>query len=229
MRNTEHLPWFPALLKTAEGEVLAEGSACVSSETKDVTFQSDFVPLYPVGTPLEIVRLSEAREIHRFFGKVYLSDKTLLRLVSVTDRTPPDGEQLYCSGLAFSGTLTVMGESEQTPRRRFGRKPSKAQAAPAELLVPIVSLSENRLIFLYDSARPFDRGQRFSLSANMPLLLPQTTIEVEQAFLFGVNASYLCRFLDLTAAEKDVLRYFLLEYSLRQSAEPATGGAPSSL
>lgn len=123
MRNTEHLPWFPALLKTAEGEVLAEGSACVSSETKDVTFQSDFVPLYPVGTPLEIVRLSEAREIHRFFGKVYLSDKTLLRLVSVTDRTPPDAEQLYCSGLAFSGTLTVMGESEQTPRRRFGRKP----------------------------------------------------------------------------------------------------------
>ena len=219
MQSSEHGLWFPAILKTPEGEVLAEGSAAVSPETKDVNFTSDFVPLFPVGTQLEIHRMRDEEEIHRFAGKVYISDKTLLRLVGVSDRIPPDPKHMYCTNLRFSGTIEEIAAPAPAPKRGLFRRPRKASEPVGPLLVPIVSLSENRLVFLYDSAQPFYTGQMFHLTSNMPLLLPQTTIEVEQAVLFGVNASYLCRFLELTDEQRGILRYFLLEYSLRQQRE----------
>lgn len=219
MQSSEHGLWFPAVLKTPKGEVLAEGSAAVSPETRDINFRSDFVPLFPVGTQLEIHRMREEEEIHRFSGKVYISDKALLRLVGVTDHIPPDPKHMYCTNLPFSGTIEEIAAPASEQKRRLFRRLRRASAPVGPLLVPIVSLSENRLVFLYDSAQPFYAGQIFHLTANMPLLLPKTAIEVESAILFGVNASYLCRFLELTEEQQSILRYFLLEYSLRQQRE----------
>lgn len=102
---SSNTPWFPALLKSEEGEELARGEAMVLPEEQAVNFASDFVPLYPMGTPMEIVRLHKGREVHRFTGKVYLSDKELMRIVSVQDELLPGSEEAYCGNMNFSASL----------------------------------------------------------------------------------------------------------------------------
>ncbi|WP_458863326.1 hypothetical protein [Acidaminobacterium chupaoyuni] len=205
---------FQALLKTREGDVLAEGLAHIREETRDVDFTADFVPLFPLGTPLEIVRVEEDREIHRFEGNVYLSSRTLLRLVSVIDFMPDDPDRYYCTGLPFTGIFHLLAEETKKPFFSFHKK-AKTET-PIDVTAPIVSLSETRLIFLYDSKFPFFKGQRLLLNADMPLLLPQAELEIIDAFLFGVNSSYTCRFVGLPPEDKKNLRYFLLEYSLNR-------------
>ena len=83
MRVRKNDPEFPAKLKDMKGYLLAEGVASVSQEDQSVDFQSDFVPLFPLGERLKIIRTFDDREIHLFCGEVYISDKNLLRIVNV--------------------------------------------------------------------------------------------------------------------------------------------------
>ena len=83
MRVVKNEKGFPAILKDQQECVLAEGFASVLEESNSVEFRSDFVPLYPMGVPMKVVRRFQNQDIHIFWGEVYISDQKLLRLVHV--------------------------------------------------------------------------------------------------------------------------------------------------
>lgn len=206
---------FTALLKSENGEVLAEGKAMVSEGIQDINFTSDFVPLFPIGTPMQIVRLNNGREIHKFTGKTYISDKTLIRLIGVEDCIIDDYSALYCNHLELTATLEeLVANNEKAPRRFFKRK-QEQEYIPLMFKAPIVALSDKKVIFLYDNTNPFYEGQAFIIKINPPVLLPQTIIKAERALLFGDTASYLCDFVNLTEESKQYIRNWLLDYSLK--------------
>ena len=78
MRVVKNEKGFPAILKDQQECVLAEGFASVLEESNSVEFRSDFVPLYPMGVPMKVVRRFQNQDIHIFWGEVYISDQKLL-------------------------------------------------------------------------------------------------------------------------------------------------------
>ncbi len=66
---------FPAILKTLEGKILEYGMGSVSEEEQSLDFRGEFVPLFKMGTQLEIVRVQDKIETQRFIGEVYLSSQ----------------------------------------------------------------------------------------------------------------------------------------------------------
>lgn len=199
-------PDFPALLKNIRGELQAEGRAIISRKKRSVTFSSDFVPLYPVGTPMEIVRLHQKTPIHRFEGLVYLSDKQLMRLVSVEDELLPGAEEVYCTETNFSAKLTTRRGRENFFRRLFPK-------AADTYTVKIVAFNRKQAEFRLATKSAFEEGTHFVMEAKSPLPLPRVTVEIRKAMLFGPSASYLCDFTDLTPEDEECLHNFMLEYT----------------
>ena len=74
---------FPALLEYENGQVIAYGSAEIAPEPNGLNFISGFIPLYPIGTKLTIVQLSDDIRQEKLLGEVYLSSRSLLRLTGI--------------------------------------------------------------------------------------------------------------------------------------------------
>lgn len=205
--------WFPALLKSVEGEVLACGAANVIPETGDINFRSDFVPLFPMGEVLMIVRLDEDNEIANYTGKVYISNRKLMRLVSV-GREIVAGENYVFRDLPFKGTLKPLCE-ESPPTRKFLKLKSKAADQEDRTYeVDIIGLGQHCLVFQYDVDTPFYRDQRFLVKTDLPIDLPETEIEIEEAFIFGTKSSYRCRLQKLADEDCKRLMQFLMLYGI---------------
>lgn len=209
--------WFPAILKDGEGKVLATGQSSILLEQRAINFTSDFVPIYPLGEHMEIDRLDESgREVHRFVGKVYLSDKTFMRITDVDDTLLSGSENIYCDNLPFTGMLEKIEAPE--PNKWFWKlKKGHEPKTPHHIMVPIIELTDKQLVFLFDNSVSYQEGDRFRLTAHMPLILPETVIEIEKAFLFGVNSSYICNFLDLSEENRQILRHFLVQYNIKHN------------
>lgn len=206
---------FKALLRSESGELLAEGRASVDIDQKAVNFESDFVPLYPLGTPMEIVRVYGGKDIHRFFGKVYLSDKKLMRIVSVQDELMPGAELFYCDKKPFTGMLRAHAVAAKAePRSLLRRQKPKPVEEPQPFAVRITEITDRHLVFLFDIEQQFAIGTRFLFKADQPLPLPPVNIEITKPFYFGQSACYICKFLDLQPKSAWTLRAFLWEYTL---------------
>lgn len=206
---------FEALLKLQDGTVLAKGHARVLLAQKAVSFECDFVPLYPMGTPMEVVRLYQGKEIHRFLGKVYLSDKQLMRIVSVDDVLLPGAEDLYCHDMPFSADFSLC-PPEQTDGGPFRWLRGKQIFQEFVFQAHVTEISSKGLTFQYDIEQPFEVGQRFLVKTHAPLPLPETIVEIEKPFCFGTVASYRCQFCSLPASAEENLRYFLTQYHLKK-------------
>lgn len=214
---SSNTPWFPAILRSMEGEVLAEGEASVLKEDHAVTFTSDFVPLYPLGTQLEIMRIYKGKEVHQFIGKVYLSDKKLMRLVSVEDKLLPGSEEVYCGNMNFPATLTRCKKAEN--KRGFFFAKAKNEPDPQPIPVTIIELTWEQMVFATVSQEPFDQqpfeeNERFLMQTQKPLpLRKDTVIEVQRSLLFGGKPIHLCRFPLMSKGDRDLLHAFLIQYN----------------
>lgn len=205
---------FPAKLYTAEGMLAANGEAFVSLERQCIEFRSDFVPLYPLGTPMTIYRLHEKKQIHEFCGKVYLSSKKLMRLVSVQDTLHPGAEELYHCDVNISASLNRAFEVER--RNLLPFLSSKLSLVEEEYEIRILALTTTRFEFeVIDtnlaSSLPescFEIGHTFHLCVNDPFPFSEAEIVIEQQFLFGTG-TYLGKFIDLTEKQKNLLSRFL--------------------
>ena len=207
---------FPALLKTRQGVVLVEGQATVESAPGQITFTGEFVPLFPMGTPLEIMRIMDGHEVHRFRGTVYISNESMLRLIGVEDRLMIDPANPCLNNLPFHGLLEPMPGELPQPKKWFIKK-----AVQEELLhhhVAITAISDKEITISYDSSQPFYAGDQFYLTAQPPLALPKTPIMILRALVFGVQASFLCTYLYLPIAPRQLLRHSLVEYSVKHAA-----------
>lgn len=206
---------FEAILRRPDGEILANGYAKVHLARKSVTFESDFVPLYPLGTAMEIVRLFHGQEVHLFKGNVYLSDKRLMRIVSVDDELLPGSDSLYCHNMPFSAAFAVIPpkRSELKLMERIRTKqPEQRQVFKA----PILEISPEKMTFQYDIETPFEEGQKLLMAAYMPLQMPRTIIQVLKPMCFGLKATYECEFIRLTPADRENLQCFLQQYHLKK-------------
>ncbi len=184
-------PRFPALLGLQQGETLAKGQASVGRQPPSISFHSDFVPLYPIGTPLEILRTAEGKPIHRFWGTVYLSSKSLMRLVSVQDELLPGSEAAGIAAMRFGAAL-VPEAQRRGLRGLFGHS---GTAGPYP--ITLHGLTKQGFEFEYDTAVPLEVGQEFTLQPPPGLFLPECRVQIQKAFPFGRQASYQCAFIGL--------------------------------
>ncbi len=227
---------FDAILRSQEGEDIARGEAHISMAQKAVTFESDFVPLYPIGTPMQIVRLHQEKEIHRFSGKVYLSDKKLMRIVAVKDELLPGSEYFYSDKMNFPAILSAFPVTEGKKRRFFKRPALPEISIPKEFAVQIVGLTEERLIFHFKdpasrllsrkengnwsfmgvAATELNLKEEFFITAGNPLNI-QVPISVSKPFYFGEQASYLCEYRKNSPELRRTIANFLWQYNLEHN------------
>ena len=198
---------FPAYLKDENGAPLAEGRAHVSRSDRTVTFTGEFVPLYPVGTPMQVVRIDHGREVHRFTGQTYLSDKHLLRLVSAEDELLPGAEEVYCTGLSIPALITVPAEPDPGRLRRLFS--SARQERRYEVI--LTSLTRRETEFLLDCKPSLKEDTALQLAFQPPIDLPAYTVRVIRSIQFGATPSYLCAFTGLSPEGSAALQRFLWE------------------
>lgn len=209
----ENKAWFPALLKNAEGVVVAEGRGRLVEHEDAVNFVSDYVPLYALSTPMEIARMLDGQVIHRFLGKVYLSDRQLMRIVSVTSELLPGAEQVYSDGLSLAAlAYPRFLNSPQKKRRLFAPK------APQSYEILIREMSDEKLVFLYDMNTQFSEGDSFWLEPLPPMPHVRIGVSITHAMFFGESASYACEYLCYEQLDKAAVNEFLFARLLKDGS-----------
>lgn len=202
---------FPALLKSPDGEIIAHGEGELLLEDRAINFTSDFVPLYPLGTPMQVVRLYKWDEVHRFSGKVYLSHKKLLRLVEVDDELLPGSENVCCGEMRLPVSLLFVDEAEsKRPRKRaLQPKPLPETWLPAT----VTGLTMHQVEVELSQREYYYEEPAFLLRPSPELPLPELRIRTERALLFGERPVYLCALPQLEGKKEQLLRAFLAHYN----------------
>lgn len=176
---------FRARLKDDKGTFLEDGVACVNVENRSIEFKNDFVPLYPIGTPLQITRLYEQREIHIFTGKVYISDKNLLRLVSVNDTVVPGSEDVYACPVSIGASLTLVSPKIEPPPRKFFlfRNNKDTQPVKQTFDITIHSICSTQLRFHAEPGVPIN--EEFYMTMNTDPIFKGIPVVVTRVLEFG--------------------------------------------
>lgn len=194
INETYNTPVFHAVLKDLDGEELAVGSASIhlqepgEEEEGYIEFTSEFVPLYPLGTNLEIYRLYGRREVHRFSGQVYLSDTNLIRLIKVQDEPLPSALDVCCADVAFPATVTV--PSNEVITVGFFRK--KKAKDPDVFPATMTAMTQSQVEVLIESGQEFPEAKKLTLTVSEPPLFQNVVISVRKAFTYGERTSCLC-------------------------------------
>ena len=167
---------FKARLKTWDDRLLEEGYASVSIENRSVDFQNEFVPLLELGTTVKVFQLQEDKEIHCFIGRVYLSSRRLLRVVSVSDDLLTEAEKQLPVEVDIKGQLRLQSG---------GIKSIKSYPAHIYPLSPA--------IVKFTCPLQLPAGSCVLLSFSKPFAIEGLAAQVYQSILFGDSHSgYLC-------------------------------------
>ncbi len=229
---------FDAYLKLVDGKILAFGKASIEIEKHAVSFTSSFVPLYPMGTKMEIVRLHKGKKIHSFTGGVYLSDKHFMNIVSVSDVLLPGSELCYCGELNFPMQMHQIDTdnknklfsmfnnkkkkpmdaiiTELTPHRLHFQINDNINSNLTESIEKKVKKSVGNKTFIEERAR-FQKGMKFA--ADLAGALPKISIEFEiiEPFYFGAKAWYSCDITNISQDDRYALGKFLWKYNLENN------------
>jgi hypothetical protein len=205
---------FSAVLKTPDGRVLEYGTARASIQEGEVDFQSEFVPLFKMGTPLVVVRMKDKVETQVFTGESYLSTEKMLRLVSVRDEVLPGAASVYSYDVDLPGQASALIQPKI--HRRLFSFGQKEEPIPAwqEFPVSVYALSLSQVKFTCQL--PLTQGQRLTLTAGDPPLLQEVPLEVELPVTFGEGdtSSYRCRILELPGENRPRMEALLRQLSL---------------
>lgn len=211
---------FPAILKTLEGKILEYGMGSVSEEEQSLDFRGEFVPLFKMGTQLEIVRVQDKIETQRFIGEVYLSSQKMLRLISVTDEVLPGAATAYQYNVDIQGQATALiPPSPEKHAKRFSLLHRHTESLPSVQRFPITihAISMSKIKFISDKTLP--QGQRINISTNQPFRLDSVPAEVEVPIVCGPmeTCSYRCRILELSGNNYLELEAFTRKISLQEN------------
>lgn len=83
-----------AILKTIDDNIIEYGQVTVSLKEKYAEFSSQFVPLLKIETEAKIICMEGTVTTHIITGRVYLSSKNLLRLISIKCTLIPGAENV---------------------------------------------------------------------------------------------------------------------------------------
>jgi hypothetical protein len=199
---------FPAVLKDQAGKVLEMGSALLSLESRSIDFKSSFVPLFSMGTRLQIIRMHEDTEVHLFMGEVYLSSPQMLRIVSVEEQVLPGACYAFLYHVDLEGVITATLRGQ---RRHFFRR---TRELPSIIPVKLHALSVKGLKFTTDQT--LEQGQILTLSTRQEPALSDVALQVIQAVVFGQEInSYRCRILEIDPISKENLIGYMQQRSQR--------------
>lgn len=210
------------MLKDMSEKVLAEGEATVFAESRSIDFSSDFVPMYRMGTNLQVARIFEGKEIHLFTGEVFISDKNLIRLVSITDRLLPGSEYVYFSETKIPAVLTLVQRRRepQPPKKRFSFRRKKKQEPVQEpesvYAITVSALSGRQLEFT--SNQIFEIGDRFRATFQLPEEIRDLPLFISQAFAFGKGCMYRCSFEEMEPDRRLALDQFVRNMNQQENS-----------
>lgn len=202
---------FKAVLKDPTGGECFEGRAEINLEEEYIDFKGEFVPLYPLGTPMEIYRLYGKREIHQFCGQVYLSDTNLMRLIKVTDHPMPQALDVRCTNIAIPAQIVSTHTVTIPSGGIFRKKKTETEVLPASL----TAMTQAQVEILVERAEPFAEGEQLQLTVEEPALFTNTTITIRKVFTYGDASSYLCAIGDESNTQLDLRNSFLKENQVK--------------
>ncbi len=222
---------FEACLKLKDGTVLENGTAYIEAEDKFVVFKSSFVPLYPVGTPMEIVRIYNGKEIHRFIGNVYLSGKTIMKLTDADDILLRGSEFCYGANVSFEGTLET-GIKRIFRTKRFFKTKEEAVNEDLSIKIKVCEMSLDKIVFQITnrkvarlmenpSAKVDDNrlepGNKCTIYSDIFQDFESLNVVVRKSLEFGDNAKYVCDIVTSTKESNSVIADFLWVYNLKHN------------
>ena len=175
---------FDAVLKTLFGKTIEIGRGQFNPADRSVDFECDFIPLFSMGTKLQLLRLHEGTEVHRFVGEVYFSSAGRLRLVSVQDEVLPEAALVFLYYVELSGTAQTTVQTE------------------------------HRGLFHTDLSVELDPEQPVTVSLSQGPAIARLPMVVKQSIVFGQEANcYRCRLLALHASDETLLKSYILQLS----------------
>lgn len=200
---------FDAVLKTMAGKTIEVGHAQFDPAEHSVDFECDFIPLFSMGTKLQILRLHEGTEVHRFSGEVYFSSAGRLRLVSVKDDVPPEAALVFLYYVDLDGSAQTTVQTEH--RGLFGKKTVEETV---EFPVKVRALSMHEVMFHTDLSVELDPEQPVTVALSQGPGIACLPMVVKQAIVFGQEANcYRCRLLTLHPSDEVCLERYLLQLS----------------
>lgn len=200
---------FDAVLKTVFGKTIEIGRGQFNPADHSVDFECEFIPLFSMGTKLQILRLHEGTEVHRFVGEVYFSSAGRLRLVSVKDEILPEAALVFLYYVDLSGTGQTTVQTER--RGLFGKKTVEETV---EFPVTVRALSIHEVMFHTDLSVELDPDQPVMLTLSQGPGITRLPMVVKQAIVFGQEANcYRCRLLTLNSSDEVRLESYILRLS----------------
>ena len=203
---------FDAVLKTVFGKTIEVGCGQFNPAEHSVDFECEFIPLFSMGTKLQLLRLHEGAEVHRFTGEVYFSSAGRLRLVNVKDEILPDAALVFLYYINLTGTAQTTVQTEH--RGLFGKKTLEEVV---EFPVALRALSARAALFNTDLSVELDPEQPVMLSLERGPGIARLPMVVKQAIIFGQEAnSYRCKLLAMDPADRQRLEEFVRQLSFAE-------------
>lgn len=193
---------FAALLQDDKGKLLERGMAALADQGHALDFKSEFVPLFKMGTPIQIVPVVNDGYLAPVSGEAYLSSSHLLRMTVQESKAFAAVKHYFQNNVELHTELVL-------PRNRSFTLPFQKEEKVYGL---VYQLSLEGLAFL--SLDPLNVGQKLTLELHQPFFLPKSSLEIRSRLDFGGTApAYFCRFLELTSENRDHLKAYLEEHS----------------
>ena len=171
--------FFSAVLKAENGQTLETGVACVFSDGS-VLFKNEFVPLFRMGSRVEIVRLLDGEEVQSFVGEVYLSSQNLLKITAVDSRVIEEALRIFGANASVLAKLTLKDSHE--PNYRAGDIIDGTVYYLSPNLVKLMSMEQ------------IEPGHRLILKLKDPVPTGKLLLQVEERVTIGRLATgYLCQ------------------------------------
>lgn len=200
---------FDAVLRTMAGKTIEAGRGQYDPANETVDFEGEFVPLFAMGTQLEIMRIHDGVEVHRFVGEVYLSSAHVLRLISVRGEILPDASLVFLYYVSLEGTAKT---TVQVQKRVLLAKRTVEQEI--EFSARVHALSVREIKFNTDLSVELDPGQQLTLRLNGGPGIEEIPLQVRQAIVFGQEANcYQCRIGSLGPVDRHRLEVYVRELS----------------
>ena len=188
-----------AILKTLDDNIIEYGQATVSLKDKFAEFSAQFVPLLKIATEAKIICMEGAVSTHIITGKVYLSSKNLLRLVSIKCTLIPGAENVL-------ETPTFIRAKIYKPILKSGifNKNKWDECTVTSVSMKSVSFRSSRIMCEYED--------QIKLKIGNPIFSKETELNLQilsNGLMFGKNSKYCYKILKIKEREQTELAEYI--------------------
>lgn len=190
-----------AVLMTEDEALLEYGVASISVKEKYVDFTNSFVPIIKIGARVKVVCTEKGQSTHMFSGEVFLSSKSLLRIISVKCELLPHAEKVLSIDTMFNAKIALpVVKNRVFPMNHItkwiGCQVCGISATELTFTSELLDIELNTAFVIKIKAPVFDKGTEITIRAN------------EGSLLFGKSSRYACKIVSIS----DLAVVKLIEY-----------------